>query len=128
MKTITIAIDENVEEIIKEASEQLQVSQSAFISQAVKFAATANVLFYEHPMAQVSILGPMKTPSLNKLEYYHWCPMWSPKDIYYGPRNEKLDKWLPFKSYFDLREKVLETQAEEILNSVAEASEQKTND
>lgn len=120
MKTITIAIDENTEEIINEASAQLQVSPSAFISKAVKFAATANVLFYEHPLTNVGICGPMKSPSLNKLEYYQWVPLWSPKDIYYGPRNAVLDEWLPFKNHFELRAKMIEKPAEEIIAMATE--------
>lgn len=84
----SITLDRHSLEIAKEASEALGISISDFVNQSVKFAATANAIYYEHPRTELNVFGPKKFPSLTKLEFYSWVPYWEPardSQIYCGP-------------------------------------------
>jgi len=79
MATMTLNLDEHCDAIVTEASEAMGISKSEFLRLAIKFAATANAVFVEHPQTTIGICGPMAFPALLKFEYYAWFPMWQPK-------------------------------------------------
>lgn len=87
----TQSLDEHAQKIVEEASTAMGISRAEFINQAVKFAATANAVYYENPRTTLGMFGPIKSPSLTQREFYGWCPHWVPptcSKIYCGTRRE----------------------------------------